>query len=47
VIRRNWLKVLLEKVEPACEIDMEASAGAHGSPRQLQAKGFTVEPECE
>ena len=40
--RRNWLKVLLEKAEPGCEIGMEACAGAHHWARQLQAKGFTV-----
>lgn len=40
--RRNWLKVLLEKVEPGCEVGMEACAGAHHWARQLQAKGFTV-----
>mgnify|MGYP000971386317 FL=1 len=40
--RRNWLKGLLEKVEPGCEIGMEACAGAHHWARQLQAKGFTV-----
>ena len=40
--RRNWLKVLLEKVEPGCEVGMEACAGAHRWARQLQAKGFTV-----
>jgi transposase len=40
--RRSWLKVLLEKVEPGCEIGMEACAGAHHWARQLQAKGFTV-----
>ena len=40
--RDKWLKVLLEKVEPGCEIGMEACAGAHHWARQLQAKGFTV-----
>ena len=40
--REKWLKVLLEKVEPGCEIGMEACAGAHHWARQLQAQGFTV-----
>jgi len=40
--RRSWLKVLLEKVEPGCEVGMEACAGVHHWARQLQAKGFTV-----
>ena len=40
--RDKWLKVLLEKAEPGCEIGMEACAGAHHWARQLQAKGFTV-----
>jgi transposase len=40
--RDKWLGVLLEKVEPGCEIGMEACAGAHHWARQLQAKGFTV-----
>ena len=40
--REKWLKVLLEKVEPGCEIGMEACAGAHHWARQLQAHGLTV-----
>ncbi len=40
--RKNWLKVLLETVEPGCEIGMEACSGAHHWARQLQAQGFTV-----
>jgi transposase len=27
--REKWLKVLLDTVEPGCEIGMEACAGAH------------------
>jgi transposase len=42
LVRDQWLKVLLGKVEPGCEIGMEACAGAHHWARQLQAKGFTV-----
>ena len=40
--REKWLKVLLEKVEPGCEIGMEACGGAHHWARQLQAQGLTV-----
>ena len=40
--RKTWLKVLLETVEPGCEIGMEASSGAHHWARQLQVQGFTV-----
>lgn len=40
--RAEWLKVLLEKIEPGCEIGMEACGGAHHWARQLLAKGFTV-----
>ena len=40
--REKWLKVLLETVEPGCEIGMEACAGAHHWARALQAQGFTV-----
>ena len=38
----KWLRDLLEKVEPGCDIGMEACAGAHHWARILQAKGFTV-----
>ena len=40
--RDQWLKVLLDKIEPGCEIGMEACTGAHHWARVLQAKGFTV-----
>ena len=40
--RANWLKALLERVEPGCEIGMEACAGAHHWARQLQQRGYTV-----
>ena len=40
--RRQWLKVLLETVEPGCIIGMEACASAHHWARQLQAKGYDV-----
>lgn len=40
--RADWLKVLLNKIEPGCEIGMEACSGAHHWARLLQAKGFTV-----
>ena len=39
--RKKWLKVLLETVEPGCEIGMEASSSAHYWARQLQ-QGETV-----
>lgn len=40
--RSSWIKVLLDKVEPGCEIGMEACSGAHHWARLLQAKGFTI-----
>jgi len=40
--RTDWLKALLERIEPGCEIGMEACGGAHHWARQLQARGFTV-----
>ena len=40
--RAEWLKVLLEKIEPGCEIGMEACGSAHHWARELQAHGFTV-----
>ena len=40
--RASWLKVLLEKVVPGCEIGMEACAGAHHWARKLQAHGMVV-----
>ncbi len=40
--RKNWLKMVLEHVEPSCEIGMESCSGAHHWARQLQARGFKV-----
>jgi transposase len=40
--RAHWLETLAEKLEPGCEIGMEACTGAHHWARQLQQKGFTV-----
>ena len=40
--RGKWLKVLLGKLEPGCEVGMEACAGAHHWARQLQGHGFMV-----
>ncbi|MGA8863529.1 MAG: IS110 family transposase [Gallionella sp.] len=40
--RDEWVKVLLEKIEPGCVIGMEACGGAHHWARLLQAQGFTV-----
>ncbi len=40
--RANWLKALLDKTEPGCEIGMEACTGAHHWGRLLQSKGYRV-----
>lgn len=40
--RSNWLKTLLQTIEPGCEIGMEACGGAHHWARRLQEKGFAV-----
>ena len=40
--RAAWLKVLLETIEPGCEVGMEACGSAHHWARQLQAKGYSV-----
>jgi transposase len=40
--RERWLQVLLETVDPGCEIGMEACGGAHHWARKLQERGFTV-----
>jgi transposase len=40
--RDEWIKVLLEKIEPGCVIGMEACGGAHHWARQIQAYGYTV-----
>ena len=40
--RANWVKVLLETVEPGCEIGMESCGGAHHWARKLEQMGFTV-----
>lgn len=40
--RDEWIKILLEKIEPGCVIGMEACGGAHHWARQLQAQGYTV-----
>ena len=40
--RHQWLKVLLDNIEPGCVIGMEACTGAHHWARTLQAKGFKV-----
>jgi len=40
--RDNWIKVLLNKIEPGAEIGMEACTGAHHWARLLQSKGFQV-----
>jgi len=40
--RADWLKTLLETIEPGCEIGMEACGGAHHWARRLQAHGYEV-----
>jgi len=40
--RADWLKVLLDTIEPGCEIGMEACGSAHHWARKLQARGFKV-----
>jgi transposase len=40
--RAKWLQVLLEQVEPGCEIGMEACAGAHHWARELESRGYIV-----
>lgn len=40
--RSEWIKVLLEKIEPGCKIGMEACGGAHHWARKLEALGYTV-----
>ena len=40
--RHQWLKALLDKTEPGCEIGMEACASAHHWGRELQSLGYTV-----
>ena len=40
--REKWLAAVLEKVQPGCEVGMEACAGAHHWARELQSRGYTV-----
>lgn len=40
--RQEWLKIVLEQIEPGCEIGMEACSSAHPWARQLQKMGYTV-----
>jgi transposase len=42
LVRGDWIKELLERIEPGCEIGMEAYSGAHHWARMLQAQGYTV-----
>jgi transposase len=42
LVRGDWIKVLLDRIEPGCEIGMEACSGAHHWARLLQAEGYTV-----
>jgi transposase len=40
--RKQWLSALMAQADPACEIGMEACAGAHHWARTLQSRGYTV-----
>ena len=40
--RAKWMSVMLGKIEPGCEIGMEACAGAHHWARVLMKKGYQV-----
>ena len=40
--RSIWLRMLVEKLEPGCEIGMEACSGAHHWARELKSRGFDV-----
>ena len=40
--REAWLKALFEKIEPGCDVGMEACTGAHHWGRLLEAKGYHV-----
>ncbi len=40
--RGKWLNSLMAKVEPGCEVGMEACAGAHHWARELQSQGYVV-----
>ena len=42
LVRGDWIKELLDRIEPGCEIGMEACSGAHHWARMLQAHGYTV-----
>lgn len=40
--RSQWLKVVVERLEPGCAIGMEACSGAHHWARILRSRGFEV-----
>lgn len=40
--REDWIDVLRDRVEPGCEIGMEACGGAHHWARELQKFGYKV-----
>ena len=44
--RKEWLKFLTDKLEPGCEIGMEACCGAHHWARQLQSEGIQGKAHC-
>jgi len=40
--RGRWFEAVLAKVEPGCEIGMEACTGAHHWAREFQSRGYAV-----
>lgn len=40
--RADWIKEVVERIEPGCEVGMEEYAGAHHWARQLQRHGYQV-----
>ena len=42
LVRGDWIRALLDRIEPGCEIGMEACSGAHHWARLLQAQGYAV-----
>lgn len=40
--RADWMKEVVERIEPGCEVGMEACTGAHHWARRLQGLGYKV-----
>jgi transposase len=40
--RDQWLKAVLDRGQPGCEIGMEACGSSHHWARELQSRGYTV-----